>query len=84
MTFNANDLESPKTFTAGVKAKHVIVSTACRKMRGDHNAAHVAAKRIEDELLVLLANWPQEKNATFHLILTVDSKGRGDPYAPTV
>lgn len=80
MTFD--DLESPKTFLPGVKAKHAIVSTACRDQRGDGNAAYVAVKRIEDELLVLLKAWPKEKNATFHLVLTVDRKGRGDPHAP--
>ena len=81
MSVSFDNLESPKTFLPGVKAKHVIISTACREGRGDVEVAVQALNTIEEELCTLLRNWPKEKGATFHLILTVDRKGRGDPYA---
>ena len=81
MTISFDELDSPKTFLPGVKAKHAIISTACRHGRGDLLAASAALESISEELLLLLDNWSMEKNATFHLVLTVDSKGRSDPYA---
>lgn len=79
MTYD--DLESPKTFLPGLKAKHAIISTACREGRGDSGAAEVAIGCIHRELTTLLENWPKEKGASFHVVVTVDRNGRGDPHA---
>ena len=79
MTFD--DLESPKTFLPGVKAKHAIISTACREGRGDAGAAEHGIAELHRKLTELLERWPAEKGATFHLVLTVDRAGRGDLYA---
>ncbi len=79
MTFD--ELDSPKTFLPGVKAKHAIISTACREGRGDEGAAFHAIAQLSDELFALMDAWPCEKGATFHLVLTVDRNGRGDPNA---
>lgn len=81
MSISFEDLEGPKTFLPGVKAKHAIISTACRENRGDEGAALEAVGRITDELFALMDNWPKERGAAFHLVLTVDRAGRGDPYA---
>ena len=81
MSSGFDDLENPKTFLPGVKAKHAIISTACREAKGDYGAAMEAIGHLEDEMLYLLQNWPAESGATFHLVLTVDRKGRGDPNA---
>ena len=80
MTFD--ELASPKTFLPGVKAKHAIISPACREGRGDAGAAEAAIGELHRELTELLGNWPADRGATFHLVLTVDKGGRGDPYAP--
>ena len=80
MTFD--ELDSPKTFLPGVKAKHVMISTACREGRGDNGAAVEATAVLHAELIELLKRWPREKGASFHLVLTVDRTGRGDPNAP--
>jgi hypothetical protein len=71
-----NDMESPKTFVPGVKAKHAVISTACREGRGDAGAADEALARLRSELEALLESWPRERGATFHLLLTVDRNGR--------
>ena len=77
MTFD--DLEPPKTFLPGVKAKHAVISTACREGRGDDGARREAIARIEAELAALLDAWPKDKGATFHVVVLVDRKGRSGP-----
>jgi hypothetical protein len=76
-----DDLESPKTFLPGVKAKHAIISSVCRANRGDAGAADEAVDRLRVELGRLMEAWDPERGATFHLVLTVDRAGRGDPNA---
>jgi hypothetical protein len=74
MTFD--ELESPKAFLPGVKARHVVISTACREAHGDVGACEVAMRQVRGELSRLLASWSRNKGATFHLMLTVDRAGR--------
>lgn len=71
------DLDNPKTFLPGVAAKRVTISSACRRNRTDLGAQLEAISQIDEELGRLLASWPVEKGATFHLVLTVDRQGRG-------
>ncbi|KKN16083.1 hypothetical protein LCGC14_0979380, partial [marine sediment metagenome] len=49
---------------------------------GDAKAAEIAIGRAHRELTQLLELWPVGQGATFHVLVTVDRKGRGDPYAP--
>ncbi len=74
MTFD--DMEHPKTFLPGIKAIQTVITPACRKMRTDEGAAEEAIKRVKEELLLCLEGWPEDAEATFHIILTVDRLGR--------
>jgi len=70
------DLASPKTFLPGVKAKHAVISSVCRKAHGDEGAVDEALARLRAELLTCMKGWPLEKAATFHVVATVDRAGR--------
>lgn len=77
-----SELTFPKTYLPGLKSEHAIISSACREEHGDAKAAEIAIGRAHRELTQLLELWPVGQGATFHVLVTVDRKGRGDPYAP--
>jgi hypothetical protein len=70
------EVEDPKAWAPGVKAKHVVVTSDCRELRGDPGARAEAIRRISYELELLLKSWHPALHATFHLVLTVDRRGR--------
>lgn len=56
----------------GIKARHMIVSDACREGKGDQEALDEALKLLGQEYSALLRCWPVGKNARFHFVLTVE------------
>ena len=57
---------------AAATAKHCIITDECRQNRGDIGAAVEAIERVQDELKILLQNWPVGNGTTFHLKLEVE------------
>ena len=56
----------------GIKAKHAIIKPTCRILHGDVNAFDIAVQRMREEYLILLNCSPQNKDASYHLVLTVE------------
>ena len=68
----------------GLMAQTVVISNACRKLRGDEGAIDVALARVRKVMTATLPRWPAEKGATFFVCFTVDRDGRQTLYDPEV
>lgn len=61
----------------GVKAKHAVVTPACRRNRGELEAFDEAARRLREEYAAVLEGWKrsgQAERLNFHLVLTVEGQ----------
>jgi hypothetical protein len=61
-----------QTQIPGAKARHAIVTDACREKRGDIGALEEAISRILATYLEVVAGWPVGKGVRIHLALTVE------------
>lgn len=60
----------------GIAAITTVITSDCRRGRGDTGAIDEALARVKEEMLATIPNWPVERDATFFLVFTVDRKGR--------
>ena len=60
------------TTIPGSKAKHCIVTDACRENRGDWPAVDEALERLREEALLCIKGWQNRPGAQFHFVLTVE------------
>lgn len=73
-------MKTPSTKLPGLKSFHAVITPACRRGRGDQGAINETLTRLAADLVELLGNWPEDREATFHIVTTVDREGRGgDP-----
>ena len=60
----------------GVKARHAVITDACRKVNGEREAIDKALSRLRNEYLGLVRFWDKGSGVQFHLVLTVESPGK--------
>lgn len=60
----------------GIAAQHAIITDVCRTNRGDEGAIDEALTRLKKEFLSTVEYWPIGTGTQFHLVLTVEAKGR--------
>lgn len=58
----------------GLKAKHAIVTDACRELRGDEGTVDESLARLRAEALLALAGWPPGEGTRFHFVLSVERR----------
>lgn len=71
----------PASTLPGVKARHAVISDACRTAHGgDLQAFTEAVALLRDEFIKLTTHWKKGRQVKFHLALSVEypAKKEGD------
>lgn len=69
-------MERPLTEVPGIAARVAVISSDCRRGRGDVGAVDEALARVRESMLDTVGRWPLEGGPTFFLSFTVDRNGR--------